>query len=182
MPSFALWDHYSRSTSGDDASLTDQLLTRTAGFDKYDQLDDQQRARLEVEYWRRIQYWTDSTRAGVRWASAASFAVSASVLVVIGALATLAILGEGWLLPVFAAILFAICWGTRARFGRQRRLHRTLTSGACPDCAYDLTGSLPAIEPSIFGGQSVGPRTCPECGVPWPLLPAAMPGSEFSPV
>lgn len=41
----------------------------------------------------------------------------------------------------------------------------------CPDCGYDLAGTTPGLPLERTNGVNVGPRLCPECGVPWPLVP-----------
>lgn len=51
------------------------------------------------------------------------------------------------------------------------RLIDAIDHRRCPDCGYDLTGAPPAIDPTRLAGADVGPRLCPECGSPWPLLP-----------
>lgn len=54
-------------------------------------------------------------------------------------------------------------------FGTTAVLRRTLRDRCCPDCGYDLVTVKPAFEPSML--HVIGPRACPECGSPWPLVP-----------
>jgi rRNA maturation protein Nop10 len=57
----------------------------------------------------------------------------------------------------------------------KRRGRRTLNEGDCPECGYNLVGSIPA-----FADQtSIGPERCPECGYDWPFVPPPIP-REFA--
>lgn len=64
-----------------------------------------------------------------------------------------------------ALILLALPLHARTR-ARRARLTRSLRDRACPDCNYNLAGA-----PEGLPGSLAGPRTCPECGAPWPLVP-----------
>lgn len=70
------------------------------------------------------------------------------------------------LIPLAVALSLAL-------IGRDRvhRFIHAIDHRRCPDCGYDLTGAPPAIDPTRLAGADVGPRLCPECGSPWPLLP-----------
>lgn len=71
-----------------------------------------------------------------------------------------------------AIALTIIGWRSHQQFWT---LKLTLTRRQCPDCRYDLTRSRSAIDPVLLNDTCVGPQTCPECGAPWPLLPATLP-------
>lgn len=58
-----------------------------------------------------------------------------------------------------------------SRVQRRRRCRLALEHTRCPDCGYDLKGAPEPIDRAILGGLSAGPDRCPECGVPWPLVP-----------
>lgn len=72
-----------------------------------------------------------------------------------------------WILAVIF-VVFVI----RALVVESRRKHAAaaINSEACPSCSYDLTG-LPNVIPISLVGLPTGPRRCPECGEPWPLVP-----------
>ena len=48
---------------------------------------------------------------------------------------------------------------------------RALRERCCPDCAAPLADEPQAIDPALVEGASFGPRACPRCRRPWPLLP-----------
>lgn len=78
----------------------------------------------------------------------------------------------GWF-PLFVLVFFAI-----VVFNLRRRLSLRCDARqqarACPDCGYDLAG-VPS-EPNLkAAGITLGPATCPECGVAWPLVPPPTP-------
>jgi hypothetical protein len=52
-----------------------------------------------------------------------------------------------------------------------RRARRALERGECPDCGYELGGTKGFVLSDAAGDLNIGPRRCPECGSPWPLLP-----------
>lgn len=85
------------------------------------------------------------------------------------------IIGQNpWLaaLVVAAAVLTLVI--------RAMRKHRAMQNArngipanqpcSCLACRYDLTG-LPDSIPHEWIAAHVGPRRCPECGEPWPLVP-----------
>lgn len=89
---------------------------------------------------------------------------------------------EGFILVLAALIVFGVAFGLLFvpafvlpwYFIKVRKLHRcrmAVEKKICPDCEYDLTGCPEAIEPGWVEGVSIGPRRCPECSAPWPLLP-----------
>lgn len=53
----------------------------------------------------------------------------------------------------------------------RRRLRGALDQVNCPDCGYDLRGSVAAIPARPLDRLTIGPERCPECGSLWPLLP-----------
>lgn len=85
------------------------------------------------------------------------------------------IIGQNpWLaaLVVAAAVLTLV-----VRAVRKRRAMRRLLDGIsandhqdCLTCGYDLSG-LPASIPHEWIAAYAGPRRCPECGEPWPMVP-----------
>jgi hypothetical protein len=54
---------------------------------------------------------------------------------------------------------------------REMALPETLLARQCPDCAERLDGASPAIKRELVGGVDIGPRACPHCASPWPLVP-----------
>lgn len=64
-------------------------------------------------------------------------------------------------------------------FGTTARLRRTLRDRSCPDCDYGLASTKPAFEPALL--RIVGPKACPECGSPWPLVPPPNAGEPMHP-
>jgi hypothetical protein len=84
--------------------------------------------------------------------------------------------------PVLAAGLWAMVadalyckWRGVSRSGyRSSTVSQVLAKKACVDCDYDLSGALPGIDPQRLAGSDVGPRVCPECKSPWPLLPPSV--------
>jgi hypothetical protein len=80
----------------------------------------------------------------------------------------LPLIGPLVLLLIFALMLLLIPrWIRRAKLGR---LLAFIQDRQCPECAYDLTGAVPAAP----AAGALGPPTCPECGAAWPLIPAAV--------
>lgn len=51
----------------------------------------------------------------------------------------------------------------------------------CPHCTYDLEGCPPGIAVEDNYGLDIGPRACPECGCPWPLIPPRTPKAPAEP-
>lgn len=43
----------------------------------------------------------------------------------------------------------------------------------CVDCNHDLRGVASAFPADQMEGTNIGPRACPKCGTPWPLVPPA---------
>lgn len=74
-----------------------------------------------------------------------------------------------------APLLLPLTWTTLTTVVRlsvpRPTLEQALRSRQCPDCATPLTGAREAIEPALVEGASFGPRACPLCRRPWPLLP-----------
>lgn len=62
-------------------------------------------------------------------------------------------------------------------FGTTAMLRRALRDRCCPDCGYELLNTKPALEPSVL--RVVGPKVCPECGSPWPLVPPPKAGDPI---
>lgn len=50
----------------------------------------------------------------------------------------------------------------------------------CPRCRYDLSGLRDALFPLVVSVR-LGPRRCPECGEPWPLIPEPQPSAPMAP-
>jgi hypothetical protein len=82
-------------------------------------------------------------------------------------------------IPSWASTLFWVAY-VGALLVSITRLHRARRAATeairqvrCPDCAYDLVGS-----PAAFAEKRIGPRRCPECGSPWPLVPPVNIGAE----
>lgn len=73
-----------------------------------------------------------------------------------------------------ATMLLAAVAGALRGVSILRRLKRSLRDSVCPDCAYPL-GDLPPGLPQPPGSATlIGPARCPECGAPWPLVPAPL--------
>lgn len=76
-------------------------------------------------------------------------------------------------------VVVMICWvivlsrrGT-ARIGSKVRINPN-----CVKCHYDLSGTIPMIQPSKLRGTWTGPERCPECGLVWPLIPKELGGQR----
>lgn len=83
-------------------------------------------------------------------------------------------LGVRSLWPGFLVV--ATMFGTfvvtnRVTSDRLNRVKASLTKPICPDCGYSLNRGK---EVADHDGNPVhfGPPRCPECGTPWPLIPA----------
>lgn len=77
----------------------------------------------------------------------------------------------------FVIIGVLVLWSVAERIllrghGRSlaRRLSKRMHAYECVDCGYQLSG--------IASRPSAGPRSCPECGSRWPLVPPRSP-AEF---
>ncbi|HYD01648.1 MAG TPA: hypothetical protein VEB22_10520 [Phycisphaerales bacterium] len=74
-----------------------------------------------------------------------------------------------------APLALPLTWtaiGSVARMAAPRpSLRNALRDRRCADCAELLSDSPSAIEPSLVEEASFGPRACPRCRRPWPLLP-----------
>lgn len=142
-----------------------------------------QRAALVRETKRRLAHWN---RPGVAPSSLATTPSTISVtrVVAIAVVAlivwiALAYLPSVWIagLPRWAPYAGIALFGATSilailRVGRaQEQLLAGAGSGRCVDCGYDLRETRPAIVPNDLDGQWIGPRACPECGAPWPMLP-----------
>lgn len=51
------------------------------------------------------------------------------------------------------------------------RLSESVDGSLCPDCEYELNSVPGALPIAASAGVPIGPRRCPECGCPWPLIP-----------
>lgn len=76
---------------------------------------------------------------------------------------------------IAAILLVTVGLGVWARLAVTRRARKRgdikpSTRGRCFGCEYDLTGLSDSI-PYEWITAHVGPRRCPECGEPWPLVP-----------
>lgn len=54
-------------------------------------------------------------------------------------------------------------------YRRRVREQRRIQGSACLRCGFMLTGIDRPI-PKTLVGRDVGPRRCPECGLPWPMV------------
>ncbi|MDX2117148.1 MAG: hypothetical protein SFY96_03085 [Planctomycetota bacterium] len=53
---------------------------------------------------------------------------------------------------------------------RKKALHRSTLSNVCPECAYEQPrGTIGRTSDGTL--VDFGPPRCPECGMPWPLIP-----------
>lgn len=66
------------------------------------------------------------------------------------------------------------------KLSRYARVHDALFSARCPACRYDLRGIDAAGAFDGTGRPMVGCEACPECGLPWPLLPPPIPPNAGS--
>jgi hypothetical protein len=80
-------------------------------------------------------------------------------------------------LAMYVPIMIHLWWGRRRRKALQRRLFDALAAAACPDCAYSMReiAGRPVEADIAFWP---GPRRCPECGSPWPLVPPPTPNEK----
>jgi hypothetical protein len=58
----------------------------------------------------------------------------------------------------------------RERFA-STNLITSMVSRTCPDCGAHLMDAPPGIKRDLVAGFDIGPRACPSCLAPWPLLP-----------
>ncbi len=74
-----------------------------------------------------------------------------------------------------APILLPLTWTTLTAATRlavpRPSLSSALRDRCCPDCAAPLDRVACAISPALVEGATLGPRACPRCRRPWPLLP-----------
>lgn len=54
-------------------------------------------------------------------------------------------------------------------FRLKSRARRALQHTLCPDCGYSLA-NIPPAPSSLRPTLNLGPKCCPECGSPWPLI------------
>lgn len=54
---------------------------------------------------------------------------------------------------------------------REVTLPESIRARICPDCGLRLDTAAPAIKRELMGGVDIGPRSCPRCASPWPLVP-----------
>lgn len=73
----------------------------------------------------------------------------------------------GIVMAIVAVLIYAL---VRWRRGRRTPAEK-LKESICMDCGYSLAETKPAIAAKDLDGLWVGPRACPECGAPWPMLP-----------
>lgn len=129
---------------------------------------------IEAEIARRRKGWIE-----VREGIGARFAFLAVGSVFAVPLATLAIINfagaSPWaalVVPVLIVFFAAYRWPRRYTFWRAAK---RVEKRVCPGCAYVFDG-LPAC---VIEGQArtfaYGPFECPECGMPWPLVPPKPP-------
>lgn len=96
-------------------------------------------------------------------------------VVLLGALMTFGAHFSLWVFA-FTIVFFAAAFLIR-HFHRIDRwwMRRTIADRICPDCAYDLSSLPDALPAEALAHIRVGPAHCPECGVPWPLIPPPAP-------
>lgn len=72
----------------------------------------------------------------------------------------------------FGPLSFACCVVTVAAFicDLPERPAVRRYANRCPKCGDGLLGTPSAVDPSLLGGEKIGPRTCPKCGSAWPLV------------
>jgi hypothetical protein len=87
---------------------------------------------------------------------------------------------QSWLLWLIFAAIIALVFIRGRRQNLAASLMDAIEHRACPACGYDLNGSPDGIEPDLVLDTRTGPRVCPECGTPWPLLPPPAPGGPIS--
>lgn len=77
--------------------------------------------------------------------------------------------GLAWIASGGAAVLVVLIalFFYRGRYSGAEVLSRRI----CPDCGYRLGDLRCEINPDEVHGLWIGPRACPECGSPWPMIP-----------
>lgn len=63
----------------------------------------------------------------------------------------------------------------RCRGFLRDRIAGAVECRACPDCGYSLEGAADRPTDAAALAAWPGPRRCPECGAPWPLIPPPAP-------
>jgi len=97
-------------------------------------------------------------------APSAGFTLSSALVV---ALFALILYAAGAVLVRFVRFLT----GTYTPTDQRRTDHAAaIVKLACPACDYPLEPT-PAFPPERTAGCNLGPSTCPECGLRWPLIP-----------
>ncbi len=92
--------------------------------------------------------------------------------IVTGSIALSMVMQNPWTAASILVLMFLAAWINSARKRSITRctMNPIETSLNCPRCRYDLTG-LPDSIPHEWIAAHSGPRRCPECGEPWPMVP-----------
>ncbi len=143
---------------------------------------------LAAEYARRVAAWTElGSKVKEHFhkpiGDAAKWSVVGGVLLLC-LLGGIVLTGGSIVRPILLwSTIILVGLGSRVIRRRGRRLLETqgqplnvydlgasLEKRECPDCGYGLTG-VPSALGATAMNVDVGPRQCPECVSPWPLVP-----------
>jgi hypothetical protein len=73
--------------------------------------------------------------------------------------------------PLLVPSVIAGAFGIRRLFLPRLDPHLALLEGRCAQCGLDVRPFPSALPAGLLDGIIVGPRACPGCNSPWPLLP-----------
>jgi hypothetical protein len=146
-----------------------------------DPLLQAQLQELAEDYARRVTHWSarridqDHPPALGVFIAAVGFIGPLALITAVGAddrLAPLrwwpaAVLTIPLALPSAWLLMRSVARGFRGGTG----LHEALADRLCPDCGHSLGDVPPALRTELVRGVDVGPRRCPSCSSPWPMVP-----------
>ena len=146
-------------------------------------------AGLADDYASRVERWGERCtveRAGVSGPLMIVLCGVVGPLSLVAVVATDARLSslKWWPAALLAApLVLPLTWtalGAAVRLAVPRTtLGRALRDRCCADCGSPLRGLKQGIEPDLVEGAFFGPRACPRCRRPWPLVPP--PGDAVAP-
>jgi hypothetical protein len=82
--------------------------------------------------------------------------------------------GAGLLLgsPLFVAVAYrSRYFGESTGDNAVDQAMERFANRCCVDCNHDLSKAASALPVEPMEGTNIGPRACPNCGTPWPLVP-----------
>lgn len=71
------------------------------------------------------------------------------------------------------SLIALFVWNVR-RSRKSSAVVHSLETATCPACEWNLS-ACDVVPAESTSGERLGPRTCPGCGTPWPLIPPPCP-------